>query len=59
MCYRCVMAGVVFAKLAKPKHRSETVMFSKSAVICKRDDEYCLVFRVGDMRTSQLVGKSL
>ncbi len=57
MCYRCVMAGVVFAKLAKPKHRSETVMLS--AVICKRDDEYCLVFRVGDMRTSQLVGKSL
>ena len=52
------MAGIVFAKLAKPKHRSETVMFSKNAVICKRDDEYCLVFRVGDMRTSQLVGKS-
>lgn len=56
---QCVMAGVVFAKLAKPKNRAETVMFSSTANICLEDGEYCLVFRVGDMRRSQLVGCNL
>ena len=27
------MAGIVFAKLARPKNRSHTVMFSKNAVV--------------------------
>ena len=54
---QCVMAGVVLAKLARAKYRAETIMFSKNAVICQEDGEYCLLFRVGDMRRSQLVGK--
>ena len=53
---QCVLAGVVFAKLAKPKNRAETIMFTKKAAICMEDGQYCLVFRVGDMRRSQLVG---
>lgn len=44
----------VFAKLARPKKRAETIMFSKNAVICMRDGRLCLLFRVGDMRKSQL-----
>jgi len=49
------MTGLVFAKLSRPKKRAETLLFSKSAVICKRDDELCLLFRVGDMRKSHIV----
>ena len=56
---QCVMAGFVLAKLARPKYRAETIMFSKNAVICQEDGEYCLLFRVGDMRRSQLVGAML
>ncbi len=56
---QCVMAGFVLAKLARPKYRAETIMFSKNAVICQEDGEYCLLFRVGDMRHSQLVGAML
>lgn len=56
---QCVMAGVVLAKLARPKRRGETIMFSRHAVICQEDGQYCLIFRVGDMRRSQLVGAML
>jgi potassium inwardly-rectifying channel subfamily J len=48
------MAGIVFAKLARPKKRAETIMFSKNAVITMRDGRLCLLFRIGDMRKSQL-----
>lgn len=44
------MAGIVFAKIARPKKRRETLIFSKNAVICMRDGKLCLLFRVGDMR---------
>ena len=57
-CIGCLMqtlmAGIVFAKLARPKKRAETIMFSKNAVITMRDGRLCLLFRVGDMRRSQL-----
>ena len=53
---QCIMAGTVFAKLAKPANRAETILFSKTAAICIEDGQYYLVFRVGDMRRSQLVG---
>lgn len=49
------MVGVVFAKLSRPKKRSETLMFSKHAVICLRDGRLCLICRVGDMRKSHIV----
>jgi potassium inwardly-rectifying channel subfamily J len=52
----CIFAGLVFAKLTRPKKRSQTVMFSKNAVICMYDGHYSLVFRVGDMRRSQIIG---
>ncbi len=49
------MAGIVFAKLARPKARSHTVMFSKNAVISQRNGHYWLLFRVGNMRKSHLI----
>uniref|UniRef100_A0A1I8IW55 G protein-activated inward rectifier potassium channel 3 n=1 Tax=Macrostomum lignano TaxID=282301 RepID=A0A1I8IW55_9PLAT len=52
---QALMTGLVFAKLSRPKKRAETLMFSKNAVICKRDGQMVLLFRVGDMRKSQLL----
>ncbi len=46
---------MVFAKLSRPKKRSETLMFSKNAVITLRDGRLCLICRVGDMRKSHIV----
>ena len=56
---QCIVTGIVFSKLARPRGRSRTIMFSRNAVICQEDGEYCLLFRVGDMRHSQLVGAML
>ncbi|MFH4975261.1 hypothetical protein AB6A40_001970 [Gnathostoma spinigerum] len=53
MC-QTLMAGVMFAKLARPIKRAATILFSKYAVICMRDGKLCLLFRVGDMRKSSL-----
>nr|CAD7397479.1 unnamed protein product [Timema cristinae] len=49
------MVGIVFAKLSRPKKRTQTLLFSRNAVICQRDGCYCLMFRVGDMRKSHIV----
>ncbi|XP_067005936.1 G protein-activated inward rectifier potassium channel 4 isoform X2 [Anabrus simplex] len=49
------MVGIVFAKLSRPKKRTQTLLFSRNAVICQRDGYYCLMFRVGDMRKSHIV----
>ena len=53
------MAGIVFAKLARPKARSNTVMFSKNAVISQQEGQLWLMFRVGNMRKSHLIESHL
>jgi Inward rectifier potassium channel C-terminal domain len=55
VCAQALMTGLVFAKLSRPKKRAETLLFSKNAVICRRDGQLCLLFRVGDMRKSHIV----
>jgi len=43
--------------MARPKGRAETVIFSQKAVVCRdADGTVCLSFRVGDFRSSQLIG---
>ncbi|VVC93110.1 unnamed protein product [Leptidea sinapis] len=49
------MVGIVFAKLSRPKKRAQTLLYSRNAVICLREGELCLMFRVGDMRKSHIV----
>ncbi|XP_075228588.1 ATP-sensitive inward rectifier potassium channel 11-like isoform X2 [Lycorma delicatula] len=56
---QAAMSGIVFAKFARPKMRSQAVMFSDKAVICMRDRTLCLMFRVGDVRKSRLLGATL
>lgn len=53
------MVGIVFAKLARPKQRAQTLLFSRNAVVCLRDGELCLMFRVGDMRKSHIIGATV
>lgn len=56
---QALMVGVVFAKMSRPKQRTQTLLFSKQAVICQRDGELCLMFRVGDMRKSHIIGATV
>lgn len=57
---QCFVVGFVFAKLSRPKKRSQTLMFSRNACICMRDGKMCLMFRVGDVRNrSHIIGASI
>ncbi|KRF83258.1 G protein-activated inward rectifier potassium channel 3 isoform X1 [Drosophila virilis] len=64
MCFQSIygvmssafMAGIVFAKMTRAKQRAQTLLFSKHAVVCQRDGCLSLMFRVGDMRKSHIIG---
>ncbi|KAL0985194.1 hypothetical protein UPYG_G00153950 [Umbra pygmaea] len=47
--------GAVMAKMAKPKKRNETLVFSDTAVVALRDGKLCMMWRVGNLRKSHLV----
>ncbi|XP_067002182.2 ATP-sensitive inward rectifier potassium channel 12-like [Anabrus simplex] len=47
--------GIVFAKIVRPKQRTKTILFSDKAVVCHRDGDLCLMFRVADMRKSHII----
>uniref|UniRef100_A0A8C2XM36 G protein-activated inward rectifier potassium channel 3 n=1 Tax=Cyclopterus lumpus TaxID=8103 RepID=A0A8C2XM36_CYCLU len=47
--------GAVMAKIAKPKKRNETLVFSHHAVVALRDGKLCMMWRVGNLRKSHLV----
>lgn len=53
------LLGLTFAKLSQPRERMKTVMFSEYAVVAPRDGKLCLMFRVGDIRKSQIVDASI
>ncbi|KAM3958850.1 G protein-activated inward rectifier potassium channel 4 [Aphomia sociella] len=63
MCIQCIfsaifqsfMIGILFAKLTRPKARTQTILFSKNAIITIRDEKLCMIFRVGDMRKSRIL----
>jgi len=60
MMIQAFMVGIIFAKMARPKQRTQTLLFSRNAVICQRDGQLCLMFRVGDMRErSHLISASV
>lgn len=56
---QAVMVGIVFAKMTRPKLRTQTLHFSKNAVISQRDGHLCLMFRLGDMRKSHIIGAGI
>lgn len=59
MMIQAFMVGIVFAKMTRPKLRTQTLLFSRQAVICQRDGNLCLMFRIGDMRKSHIIGASI
>lgn len=53
------MVGIVFAKMTRSKKRAQTLLFSKTAVINRRDGDLCLMFRIGDMRKSHIINANV
>ncbi|KAI1884720.1 hypothetical protein AGOR_G00229320 [Albula goreensis] len=49
------MIGAIMAKMARPKKRAQTLLFSHNAVISMRDGKLCLMWRVANLRKSQIV----
>lgn len=49
------MVGLVFTKLQQPHLRSATILFSNIAVVAPRNGRLCLMFRIGNIRKSQLL----
>lgn len=54
-----LIAGLTYAKLVRPFSRANTVIFSRRAVVCRRDGVHCLLFRIGDIRRSHIVNVSI
>ena len=54
-----LVAGVVFAKLSRPNKRKRTIIFSNNAVITERDGKLCFLFKIGNIRISQLSDASI
>lgn len=52
---QCIMAGLIFAKLARPKQRSLTINFSTRSVICFADDSLFWQCRISDLRKSHMM----
>lgn len=53
------MGAIMLAKMMRPRQRSSTLLFSKYAVISHRDGDLCLMFRVGDLQKSHMLGASV
>ncbi|KAI4807413.1 hypothetical protein KUCAC02_027220 [Chaenocephalus aceratus] len=51
----CFMIGAIMAKMARPKKRAQTLLFSHNALIAMRDGKLCLMWRVGNLRKSHIV----
>ncbi|KAG8432840.1 hypothetical protein GDO86_017191 [Hymenochirus boettgeri] len=49
------MIGAIMAKMARPKKRAQTLLFSHNAVIAMRDGKLNLMWRVGNLRKSHIV----
>lgn len=49
-----LVAGVVFAKISRPSKRKRTIIFSHNAVVSERDGKLCFMFKIGNIRISQL-----
>lgn len=45
--------------MSRPKKRTQTLLFSRHAVVCLRDGQLALMFRVGDMRKSHIIGATV
>ena len=49
-----VTLGIIFARIAHPKNRARTVFISDCAVVARRDGALKFMFRVADVRQTQV-----
>ncbi|XP_031327783.1 ATP-sensitive inward rectifier potassium channel 12-like [Photinus pyralis] len=56
---QALMVGIIFAKTVRPSENAHSIIFSNSAVICHRDGYLYLMFRIGNMRKSHIVGAKM
>jgi hypothetical protein len=49
-----LVAGVVFAKISRPNKRKRTIIFSHNAVVSERDGKLCFMFKLANIRITQL-----
>lgn len=50
-----VVIGIIFARISHPKQRGRSIFISDSAVISRRDGILKFMFRVADVRKTQVV----
>ncbi|EFN59959.1 hypothetical protein CHLNCDRAFT_133057 [Chlorella variabilis] len=50
-----IVIGIVFARISHPKQRSRSIFISDSAIIARRDGILKFMFRVADIRRTQVV----
>lgn len=51
----CILLGLIFSKIIRPIKRAKTIVFSKNMLVSKRGSKMCLMFRLMDLRESQIV----
>ena len=49
-----VTLGIVFARISQPKQRARTIFISDSAVVARRDGILKFMFRIADIRNTQV-----
>lgn len=55
----CFCGGVVLGKISLPQRRTKAIMFSKTAVICSKQEALCLKIRVANLRKSLMIGTKI
>ena len=49
-----ITLGIIFARISQPKQRARTIFISDSAVVARRDGMLKFMFRVADIRATQV-----
>ncbi|KAL3145430.1 hypothetical protein ABBQ38_001675 [Trebouxia sp. C0009 RCD-2024] len=55
MILNAVTVGVIFSRVSYPQHRGRTIAISDSAVIARRDGILKFMFRIADIRKTQVI----
>ncbi|DBB04690.1 TPA: hypothetical protein ACH3X1_012745 [Trebouxia sp. C0004] len=54
-----ITLGIIFARISQPKQRARTIFISDSAVVARRDGMLKFMFRVADIRTTQVIAPAV
>lgn len=54
-----IIIGIIYVKLTRPPRNQGAQVFSRKAVICQRDAELCLLFRICDPNELHIADSSV